>query len=278
MKFEEATKADPNHADARFQLGMALLNEGKVPDAVDVVRAVHEDGAHGPVRRAGQGDAGAAQAAARRERARQRHRRTIALAGRCGPGSPQRPRAPGRAARRRQAGGRVEDLSGGRARRGRRGRRAARLRREQGAGGPAEDRANRPTLRIRWHLIGHLQSNKARKAGEAFDWIHAVDSAALLRKIDEGAVAAGRRPKALVQVDLAGEATKFGASPADLPGIFAAAAACGAVDLVGLMLLPPAVGRSRRGPAVVPPAPGGARRARGHRACRRRGWPSCRWA
>ncbi len=95
--------------------------------------------------------------------------------------------------------------------------------------------------RIRWHVIGHLQSNKARKAAEAFHWIHAVDSASLLRKIDEGAVAAGRRPKALVQVDLAGEATKFGAAPDDLPEIFAAAAGCAAVDLVGLMLLPPAV-------------------------------------
>ena len=95
--------------------------------------------------------------------------------------------------------------------------------------------------RIRWHVIGHLQSNKARKAAEAFHWIHAVDSASLLRKLDEGAVAAGRRPKALVQVDLAGEATKFGAAPDDLPGMFAAAAECAAVELVGLMLLPPAV-------------------------------------
>ena len=94
--------------------------------------------------------------------------------------------------------------------------------------------------RIRWHVIGHLQSNKARKAAEAFHWIHAVDSASLLRKIDEGAVAAGRRPRALVQVDLAGEATKYGAAPDDLPGIFAAAAECAAVELVGLMLLPPA--------------------------------------
>ena len=95
--------------------------------------------------------------------------------------------------------------------------------------------------RIRWHVIGHLQSNKARKAAEAFHWIHAVDGVSLLRKIDEGAVAAGRRPRALVQVDLAGEATKFGASPADLPEIFATAAECAAVELVGLMLLPPAV-------------------------------------
>lgn len=94
---------------------------------------------------------------------------------------------------------------------------------------------------IRWHIIGHLQSNKARKAAEAFDWIHAIDSVSLLRKVDEGAAAAGRRPKALVQVDLAGETTKFGAPPDEVPGIFAAADGLKAVDLVGLMLLPPAV-------------------------------------
>ncbi|MEZ5294504.1 MAG: YggS family pyridoxal phosphate-dependent enzyme [Vicinamibacterales bacterium] len=94
---------------------------------------------------------------------------------------------------------------------------------------------------IRWHLIGHLQSNKARKSAEAFDWIHAVDSVALLGRIDEAAAAAGRRPRVLVQVDLAGEATKFGASPADVPGIFAAAEGLAAADLAGLMLLPPAV-------------------------------------
>ena len=94
---------------------------------------------------------------------------------------------------------------------------------------------------IRWHIIGHLQSNKARKAAEAFDWIHAIDSVSLLRKVDEGAAAAGRRPRVLVQVDLAGEATKFGAPPDEVPGIFAAARELKAVDLVGLMLLPPAV-------------------------------------
>lgn len=94
---------------------------------------------------------------------------------------------------------------------------------------------------IRWHIIGHLQSNKARKAGEAFHWVHAVDSATLLRKIDEGAAGTDRRVTALVQVDLAGEATKFGARPDEVPAIFAAAADVQAVDLVGLMLLPPAV-------------------------------------
>lgn len=94
---------------------------------------------------------------------------------------------------------------------------------------------------IRWHIIGHLQSNKARKAAAAFDWIHAVDSVNLLHRLDEGAAAAGRRPRALVQVDLAGEATKFGAPPEELPAIFAAAEGLEAVELVGLMLLPPAV-------------------------------------
>ncbi len=94
---------------------------------------------------------------------------------------------------------------------------------------------------IRWHIIGHLQSNKARKAAEAFDWVHAIDSVSLLRKVDEGAAGAGRRPKLLVQVDLAGEATKFGAPPDEVVEIFAAADGLKAAALVGLMLLPPAV-------------------------------------
>ncbi len=94
---------------------------------------------------------------------------------------------------------------------------------------------------LRWHLIGHLQSNKAKKAGESFDWIHAVDSVDLLQKIDAAAAAAGRRPRVLIQVDLAGEATKHGADPAEVPAIVAAANRCVAAELVGLMLLPPAV-------------------------------------
>jgi pyridoxal phosphate enzyme (YggS family) len=94
---------------------------------------------------------------------------------------------------------------------------------------------------IRWHLVGHLQSNKARRAGEAFDWIHAVDGVALLGKIDAAAAEAGRRPRVLVQVDLAGEATKHGAAPGDVAEIFSAASTCVAAEVVGLMVLPPAV-------------------------------------
>jgi pyridoxal phosphate enzyme (YggS family) len=96
-------------------------------------------------------------------------------------------------------------------------------------------------LPLRWHLIGHLQTNKAKKAGATFDVIHSVDDATLVQKIDEGAAAAGRTVELLVQVDLAREPTKFGAREADLPAIFDAAATCRHVAIVGLMLLPPAV-------------------------------------
>jgi PLP dependent protein len=92
---------------------------------------------------------------------------------------------------------------------------------------------------IRWHLIGHLQSNKARKAAGAFAAIHSVDSVDLLRRIDDAAAAEQASPDVLIQVDLAGEATKFGAPEADVPEIVRAALTCRAVQLRGLMLLPP---------------------------------------
>ncbi len=91
-------------------------------------------------------------------------------------------------------------------------------------------------LRLRWHLVGHLQSNKAKKAVQ-FDVIHSVDSAALLARLD----AAARSPDVLVQVDVAHEPTKFGAVEDELPAIFEAARAARAVRTVGLMLIPPAV-------------------------------------
>ena len=95
-------------------------------------------------------------------------------------------------------------------------------------------------LPLTWHLIGHLQSNKARKAGAGFSLIHSVDDAGLLGKLDEAAQAAGRSIQLLVQVDLAGEATKHGAHEDELAAIFDAGRACRAARLVGLMVLPPA--------------------------------------
>lgn len=95
-------------------------------------------------------------------------------------------------------------------------------------------------LAIHWHLLGHLQSNKARKAAPAFATIQSVDSVDLLRKIDAAAAESGHAPEFLIQVDLAGESSKFGVTPADMPRLFEAAADCRAARLTGLMTLPPA--------------------------------------
>ena len=95
-------------------------------------------------------------------------------------------------------------------------------------------------LPLRWHLVGHLQSNKSRKVG-GFDVIHSMDSPELCRAVDDAAAAAGRTIELLVQVDLAGEPTKHGARPEELPGICRAAESARAARVVGLMLLPPAV-------------------------------------
>ena len=96
-------------------------------------------------------------------------------------------------------------------------------------------------MQIGWHLIGHLQSNKAKKAAGRADWIHAIDSVDLLRRVDEVALAAGRVVEVLVQVDLALEPTKHGAAVDVVPAILQAASTLHGARLRGLMLLPPLV-------------------------------------
>ena len=94
-------------------------------------------------------------------------------------------------------------------------------------------------LEVRWHLLGHLQTNKTRKAAAAFVTIHSVDRVELLRKIDQAAVEAGSAPELLIQVDVAGEAAKSGVPPADVPRLLEAAARLRTARVVGLMTLPP---------------------------------------
>lgn len=96
-------------------------------------------------------------------------------------------------------------------------------------------------LPLRWHFVGHLQSNKARRAAAEFDVIHSIDSVALLQRLDEAATATNRRIDLLVQVDLAGEPTKHGAREGELEAIFEAAQRASMATVIGLMLLPPAV-------------------------------------
>jgi PLP dependent protein len=92
---------------------------------------------------------------------------------------------------------------------------------------------------VRWHLIGHLQSNKARKAARPFDLIHSIDSLDLARKVDAAAAESHRHTELLVQADLAREATKHGASLDEVRRIFDAASLFGGARIVGLMLMPP---------------------------------------
>jgi PLP dependent protein len=94
-------------------------------------------------------------------------------------------------------------------------------------------------INVRWHLIGHLQSNKARKAGAPFACIHSIDSVGLLERVDSAAAEAGSTPDVLVQVDLAGEETKFGAPTDAARRIIDAALEAKAVKLAGLMIVPP---------------------------------------
>jgi PLP dependent protein len=94
---------------------------------------------------------------------------------------------------------------------------------------------------LRWHLIGHLQSNKARKAASIVGAIHAIDNVDLLKRIDQAARDTGRTVDVLIQVDLALEDTKHGTPVEDVPAVVQAAAECTAARLTGLMLLPPLV-------------------------------------
>jgi pyridoxal phosphate enzyme (YggS family) len=92
----------------------------------------------------------------------------------------------------------------------------------------------------RWHLIGHLQANKARRAVLLFDIIHSIDSVQLARRLNRLCAEEGRDElPVLIQVDLADEETKSGASVEALPELVTAVTSCERLRLVGLMTLPP---------------------------------------
>jgi pyridoxal phosphate enzyme (YggS family) len=93
---------------------------------------------------------------------------------------------------------------------------------------------------LEWHLIGHLQANKARKAVGLFDVIHTLDSVELGARLERICEEEGRVSLAvLAQVDLAGEETKAGIIEADLPGLVAFLQSCKHLKFRGLMTLPP---------------------------------------
>ena len=93
--------------------------------------------------------------------------------------------------------------------------------------------------RLQWHLIGHLQGNKAAPAARLFDWVHSVDSAKLLETLDRCAGDAGRRLEVLVQVNVSGERSKSGLAPAAVPETLALGNRLRNVQVRGLMTIPP---------------------------------------
>jgi pyridoxal phosphate enzyme (YggS family) len=87
----------------------------------------------------------------------------------------------------------------------------------------------------RFHLIGHLQTNKSRQAAEMFDCIQTVDSAKLARRLNDS----GKTMDIMLEVKLSPEAAKAGASPEELPELIESVRSCPNLRLLGLMTMPP---------------------------------------
>lgn len=104
-----------------------------------------------------------------------------------------------------------------------------------------EARAKAPLLpgRLRWHFIGRLQKNKVRAALGCFELIHSVDSLELARQINRIAEEEGQRPLVLLEVNVAGESTKFGFSAGDLRAEAEALSELRRLEIAGLMGMAP---------------------------------------
>jgi pyridoxal phosphate enzyme (YggS family) len=95
----------------------------------------------------------------------------------------------------------------------------------------------------RWHMIGHLQRNKAGKALELFDVVHGVDGAELAVALDRRALEAGRRLAVLIEVNVSGEASKFGIAPEGAAALAEVVAPLANLQLRGLMTVGAPVAR-----------------------------------
>lgn len=104
-----------------------------------------------------------------------------------------------------------------------------------------EARDKKPLVRgsARWHLIGHLQSNKSKDAVRLFDVIETVDSLDLAEKLARAAAAAGKRQEVMLQVNIGDEPQKSGIACADVDAVARQVRALDALHLTGLMAIPP---------------------------------------
>jgi PLP dependent protein len=102
-----------------------------------------------------------------------------------------------------------------------------------------EKRGTLGDLAATWHLVGHLQSNKARRAAFLFHRIDSVDDLPLAKKLDAAAAAEGKLLPVLVEVHLGGEETKSGVAVKELPQLAESIAPFAHIDFAGLMTIPP---------------------------------------
>ncbi|MBI5057995.1 MAG: YggS family pyridoxal phosphate-dependent enzyme [Nitrospirae bacterium] len=102
-----------------------------------------------------------------------------------------------------------------------------------------EHRAQSTDLRIQWHLIGHLQTNKAKAAVQIFDLIQTIDSFELATEVNKQAGKMNKAQRVLVQIKLSDEATKHGVSEKDMTGLLEEVSKMQHLKLEGLMTIPP---------------------------------------
>jgi PLP dependent protein len=105
-----------------------------------------------------------------------------------------------------------------------------------------EAKAKRPALAdltARWHLVGHVQTNKARAARELFHWVHSVDSLRLAEKLAQTAAPGGERLLVLIEVNLGKEASKAGVRAGEVSELVERISRLATLELRGLMVIPP---------------------------------------
>ncbi len=116
-----------------------------------------------------------------------------------------------------------------------------------------------------WHMIGHLQTNKAARAAELFGAVDSVDSMKLAEKLDAAARALGKKLSVLIEINVGGEAAKSGVAPGsgELEELLLSAPQFHGLEFRGLMTVPPVHCRSRRRADLFPQAA----RTPGHNCC-----------
>ena len=92
---------------------------------------------------------------------------------------------------------------------------------------------------VQWHMVGHLQRNKAKHAVTLFDYMHSIDGISLAHEIDRRAAQGGEKVRGLVEVNLSGETSKFGIGPDAIMDLIRHIAPLEHISIEGLMTMPP---------------------------------------